>query len=313
MSVHMEEAGDDGSAGGGSGDSVDVAPSPLDSGSAGIIDWRDGLADDMKDSPSLQDFKDVNGLAKAFMDTKSAMGKMVRLPTDEADAETRTDFRMRMLEADNGLMVRPDKTNESQMAEYYKSIGIPEESTPYMESIQIPDGMEMPESRVAALAEIAHKNNIPPDQFGAAINEIIASDAHQIAAKESERAEGINALKAEWSGAYGEKIDRVARTAELTGAPKQLVESIKAGSVGADTLRWLDSIATGLGSEGSEMSKQVGSIGSDTLEDTVQKRDELMNKMLNEDMTHVEYVAAQKRMLAYNKIIVGDGVRASSL
>ena len=47
--------------------------------------WRDeGLPRDLQAEASLADFKNVGALAKAFVDTKKALGERVKLPADDA-------------------------------------------------------------------------------------------------------------------------------------------------------------------------------------------------------------------------------------
>lgn len=64
--------------------------------------WRDkALPADLKSEPSLADFKDVPGLAKAFVDTKKAMGQMVKLPdTPDGKREVLTKHFKDVLDAD---------------------------------------------------------------------------------------------------------------------------------------------------------------------------------------------------------------------
>lgn len=53
-------------------------------GEGGSTSWRDALPDDLRNHPGLQDFKDVPGLAKSYLDTQSYIGKdKIIIPGDD--------------------------------------------------------------------------------------------------------------------------------------------------------------------------------------------------------------------------------------
>jgi len=54
--------------------------------------WRDTLPDDLKGSKSLEDFKDVPGLAKSYVELKKHAGGSVKMPQATDDAETWSAF-----------------------------------------------------------------------------------------------------------------------------------------------------------------------------------------------------------------------------
>ena len=61
-------------------------------GAESVTDSRDWLPEDLRAEASLQSFKDVGGLAKAFIDTKSYAGGAVKVPDTDADESAWGEF-----------------------------------------------------------------------------------------------------------------------------------------------------------------------------------------------------------------------------
>lgn len=77
----------------------------------GAADWRSGLSDDLRGSPALADFKDMNGLAKSFIDTQAKLGE--RPGMADLDAPTDSDARSKVF----GKLGRPDAPDGYKLAD----------------------------------------------------------------------------------------------------------------------------------------------------------------------------------------------------
>ena len=59
-----------------------------DGGAGGDDDWREGIPEELRGDPAIQNFKDVTDLTKGFLETKKLMGqKGLSRPEDNAGAE----------------------------------------------------------------------------------------------------------------------------------------------------------------------------------------------------------------------------------
>lgn len=258
-------------------------------------DWKSGLNDEFKNDPALADFKDVNSLAKAFKDTKSMVGGMLRVPGEDAGADERSAFQQKLIDKDVGLMFKPDTTDDAAMREHYRLLGMPEAADGYTKI----EGM--PDERFGQLSAIAHEVGVTDKQFSNFMAKLNEADVSRETAANNQRLEGIEQLKGEWGEAYNEKTDRAAKIVEATKGPENLLKAVKEGLIDAGTVRWLDSLAESLGGEGSQLTKDLGAIESDTRAELVAKRDELTRKIQNERLTPKQHQEALAKLLSYSE------------
>ena len=244
MNIVLREGEGEGEDGGGGGGG----------GGEGEVSWRDGLPEDIRDNASLVDFKDINGLAKSFIDTKSAMGNAIRVPGEDAGDEARTEFNAKLLAAAPNLMLKPDFDNPEQSAEFFRSLGAPDAVGGY----ELPEveGLNYPEERANVLRKAALEVGATKKQFTGMMKIAMEADAAAIVARNEQLAEGMKELKTEWGMAYDTNHKTAILMAEKTGAPESLVEAMKNGQTGPDVFKWLQSLSTKFGPEGQQMLNQ---------------------------------------------------------
>ena len=96
------------------------------------MDWRDSLEnEELKGNESLKSFENIDGLAKAFVETKAMVGNSIRIPSEEASDEDRAAFYNKLMERAPALMLRPDPDSSEQMNEFHRMMGVPEDETGY--------------------------------------------------------------------------------------------------------------------------------------------------------------------------------------
>lgn len=268
----MEEAGAEGATG---NPTPEVADAPTEAASS---DWRSSLPPDLRDNPSLQDVTDVAGLAKRFIDTKAMVGSSVRIPTDDAGQDAINEFNEKLLNNPQlGLMKRPDPENAEAIAEIYKSLGRPEDTSGYV----APEGTDA--EAFGALAEKALELGLTKNQFEQMASAQAGLQAEMMKQMENQRLDSVHQVKGEWGMAFDEKVGRAAQIAQATGAPQELVDAVSSGKVNGATLRWLDTLATQLGSEGAPMANQIGQVTTQTPDELLQRREELTARLIKED------------------------------
>ena len=270
-------------------ENTDVTPSASDT------PWNAGLSEEFKDNPALADFADINGLAKSYLDTKSMVGGMLRVPGEDAGDEDRSAFRQKLLDKNIGLMATPDTTDDAAMQDLYRSIGMPEEANGYSPI----EGM--PDARFGQLTKLAHEAGISDKQFTKVLGSVLEADTAMATQYEADRVAGVDQLRGEWGMAFDEKSQRAARIAEATKAPPALVQAMKDGKVDAGTMRWLDSLAGSLGGEGTSLANDLGDVNEDTRSELMAKRDELTRKLQRESLPQAEHNRLVQKLVGYNE------------
>lgn len=59
-------------------------------------DWRSGLSDELKGEKSLEDFKDIGGLAKSYVEAQKMIGTSIRIPSEDATPEEWEAFHVKL-------------------------------------------------------------------------------------------------------------------------------------------------------------------------------------------------------------------------
>lgn len=111
------DAGDGGGNGGAGDGGAGDGGGAGNGNEGGSEDWRAGLPDEVRNSPSIASFTTLEGLIKSFTDTK-------------AD-HTRLTQELAQRPANNAIVVPPDDATEEAMAAYRKAVGIPEKNDAY--------------------------------------------------------------------------------------------------------------------------------------------------------------------------------------
>lgn len=146
----------------------------------GQASWRDSLPDDLKGHTGLQQFSDVQNLAKSWVHAQSQLGKKrVALPGEKATDE--------------------------EYAAFYKELGVPELDK---YEVKAPEGAN-PES-VKSFREFVQKQGLLPKQSQAVLEwyhtmEKADIEKSQKAAQQAVT-EGLTKLKSEWGQGYEKNI-----------------------------------------------------------------------------------------------------------
>jgi len=224
----------------------------------GNDDWRSSLPEDLRDAPNFKDIEDVGSLAKQFVDLQSYQGNSLRIPGEDASAEDVSKFHQKVLAKVPTLMPTPDLENDEVLDSVYTRLGRPEDATGY----QIPKvdtgDIEMDMTMADVLKPIAHKYGLNQKQFAGIVADMTATNAQAAVEMRNQQAQNTAALSKEWGAAYTERVNKAANVAQATGAPAVLVEAVKNGQAGAETMKWLYSLSQSLGGEVQNMVNAAG-------------------------------------------------------
>lgn len=248
-----------------------------------IENWKDSLGPDLRDNPSLKDVPDVATLAKQYLDTKAMVGQSIRVPTDEAGEDAVREFAEKLLAREHlPLMRKPDPESPESLEAVYKALGRPEDASGYTP----PEGADA--EVFGALAPKALELGLSNAQFQKLAQAQLELTNTQIEAMTQEREASVAQVKGEWGPAFDQKVNRAMQVAEALKAPPELVEALAQGQVNGPTLRFMDTIATQLGAEGTPLAEQLGQVTAETIAELEQKISERTKRILNESMSQKE-------------------------
>lgn len=90
------------------------------------------ISEDLQGMGNLKDFKDVNQLAKSYVELQRMVGNSVRIPAEDASTEARQDFLDKIKDVD-GVLLKEDEN-------LYNKLGRPEDPDAYqLEDLINPD------------------------------------------------------------------------------------------------------------------------------------------------------------------------------
>lgn len=166
--------------------------------------WHDRLPDGLKSNPSLQTISSLPDLAKAYVETKSLVGKRMEMPGEGASPE--------------------------QIASWRKTVGAPEKPEGYrgdarnLKPDALPDEMWNVDAEGKFL-EIAHKHHLPPAAVkdilsfygGSVIDSLKGSQADEAVMLQAETAK----LQQQWGKEFDANIGAASRMAKTVGLDPQ--------------------------------------------------------------------------------------------
>lgn len=164
-------------------------------GSEGVgdnLDWKSTLPDDLKNDPTLSNFKDIESLAKTVVHQQKQMGNRIPIPKDEEGFN-----------------------------ELYAKLGRPDEPTAY--ETKVPDDMAeyFGEPQLNEFKNVAHKIGLNQSQVDALINYQTGAIQHQLenepAMLAAQKDETETALKQDWGLDYNKNMKAAQRALQVYG------------------------------------------------------------------------------------------------
>ena len=255
-------------------------------------------AKELSESSALADFKDLNSLAKAFVDTKAMVGQSIRIPSEEAGAEDVKKFQESLMEKVPGLIMKPDADDDDGVKNILKSLGMPEEADQYGE-VDIA-GTLLSEEDVNEMKAYALEAGLTKRQFNAYTNKIIAKSKAENEDYDIKQSQDVDNLKREWGEAYELRTSQAARVAEASGAPEEFVEAIKLGTAPTSSVKWMYDLARRIGGEDFQAAMQEPSGGGITPDEARERAQEIRNQLDDSSIHGARRDELIKRMIDYD-------------
>lgn len=144
------------------GPTTEAVDNSVDQQSSGSL--HEMLSEDLRDNPSLQDFKDVNSLAKSYTHAQSMLGKSVRIPGEDASEEQLEKFYQDLEKVPNVARVDSE--------DVYNKLGRPE--TPDKYSVEVEDE-NLDNQTLDTFKQTAHQLGLTNKQ----LNELVKFDTQR--------------------------------------------------------------------------------------------------------------------------------------
>ena len=186
-----------------------------DGGTGGIVDssWRGSLPEDLKNHPGLQDFKDVPGLAKSYLDNQKYIGKDKIVIPGEDDTDGWNNVYSKL--------GRPEKAEDYEYNAPEELKGLPVDEEAINNARQKFYELGLSKKQAAGLFELYNNGVISKVQG--------ATDELNKARTLSEET-----LKLKWGAAYNQNFD-IAKNAVTELGDPNLVKTLNETGLGNDS------------------------------------------------------------------------------
>lgn len=247
--------------------------------------FLNSLPENIRNDPSLADFKDVSSLATSYVQTKALVGSSLRIPGADAPPEHRKEFVQKLMEKVPEVVYVPeDPVKRAEVEDaLFNKLGRPKDPEGY----KLPSGLDpsVPVDEAQARAA-ASKLGLTQAMFEKLVKDIIVPDQFTSLKQQREETE---ALKKEWGLAFDEKA-LMARTAAVKfGLPEAVAMKLS-----PDQLRVWERVGSAVAATPEAKRQMGGKPGTMTPDEAKAQMDEIR---ANPDYFHANANPGRHAML----------------
>lgn len=177
-----------------------VAPA-VESVVSSDVNFLSSLPEDMRSEASLQDFKDIGGLAKSYVSSQQMLGSSVRIPGEDAGDDQRTEFYNKLQSVPGVVRMPTDPTDSEGWSSFYSKAGKPETAEGYQ--LNMPDGMEADKG----MLDMAHSMGLNNQQVNKFVEYQTAQQEQSETMQIQSRENAHETLKQTWGQDYDNRMD----------------------------------------------------------------------------------------------------------
>lgn len=218
-------------------------------------DWRSALPESVREWQEVKDSSDAEAFYKQVGDMRSRLGRSLTIPGEDAGTDTKEAFYKKLHDKVPDLMKVPDFSDEETSKKVLREMGAPEDANGY-ERVKI-DGIDIPDERWQVLTGAAAEAGLTKAQFNTVLQKVALEEQNDAIAGNEQFRDEINQLNLDWGLTKEARVNAITNLLQRTDAPEGLLNSVKGGKAGAQTLRWLHSVLDGMGGEGSQFYSQA--------------------------------------------------------
>jgi len=211
----------------------------------------------LHEDPTLKEIKDIPTALQVLVDTKSFVGRSIRIPSDSASAEERAAFRKDLQTKIPTLIDLPADAAELATVEdsIFEKFGRPKDEKGYQPVKEIvkelPEGVQFNEDEIRA---IGRKLGLTKKQYA----EFAKGVVEERVRAHNAGTEAMKALRKELGDATDDRLASAAMAAKKLGAGDELVAAIRKGTLPAEQVRLYVNAAKAMGTEPGEFGAAGG-------------------------------------------------------
>lgn len=212
-------------------------------------DWKTGLPTEAQEWDEVKNADSQEAFYSRMGEMRKHLGQSLRIPSEDAGQESWDTFNQKVLDRVPSLMRTPDMDQADSIEQVLTRLGKPSETDGY--ELPTGDDLNFADDQAAFLKKSALESGLTQSQFkqfAKALGENVAQQ--ELSMRDYMDTQKTN-LKREWGAAVEERTNKVLDYAEVTGAPKSLIDSIRKGDVDADTMLWMHGQSKNMGESGS--------------------------------------------------------------
>jgi len=238
--------------------------------------WRDSLPENLRGEKTLENFKDIAGLASALVNTKKLVGV-------------------------NSIKLPDQHSSEADWAAFYDKVGRPAKAEDYQfeRDQRIPEALR-DSKNVQEFRQTAHALGLSQKQVAGLIKMYDGQMANGLATAvqkaDQERQTNLAALKTEWGDNYDANVNQAVMALNVLDPKQELSKSIPAGNPAF--IKLLSKVATMIG--GDAMVRQPG--GGSQLTDIEAQMSAIQNNPAYRNPANPD----QKRLIAQYSLLAGQ-------
>lgn len=180
------------------------------------VNFLDNISEDLRGDASLKDFKDVNGLAKSYINAQKMIGNSIRLPSEDSSPEAKQDFLDKLKGIDN-VIIKP--SGEEGLEDYYNKLGRPESSDKYTLKELVTEDLQasLPDISldVENFQQEAFELGLTNEQASKLIDNRLKQAKDSIESQNLAKEESIKQLQKLWGQDYDNRMASAKQTAKV--------------------------------------------------------------------------------------------------
>jgi hypothetical protein len=261
--------------------------------------WQDNLGEDIKDNPTLQQYKTADDAFKGLIESRALRGRSVVTPNDDSNPEEMQKYFERLVEtADGKLMIHPDHANdEAYTAQYKKMLGIPVDVGGYGDvEVEAMDAAVVDQVKAMAFdIGMSKKDTV------ALIAKLDAQQGEQSAAFEQLKTDDTALITTRFGNAEKQKKDAINQLIADNADPEHPL-----GELNAAAYILLDNIVAKFQGKGPQVFNQPTGDVRQTPGELKAKQAEIIDKMADgRGMGQAKYNKLQSQLNAVNEQMYG--------
>lgn len=177
------------------------------------ISFRSQLPEELRDEPSLMNYKDIGSMAKSLVNAQKELGSRIRIPGPDASKEARAEFNKK-LETVPGVVAIPDPNDKEAMDAFLTKMGRPETPEGYQVELDPEVTKYVPglKDKVPEFKVLAHQLGLNKQQAAALVNFETSQTEKVIDKMLTEKEATTNLLKESWGSDYDNRLGAASDT-----------------------------------------------------------------------------------------------------